>query len=636
MKVICLLAFSWMLFVACSKEPPRGINKFADSTIVRIADLQDRRQSDSLYEYLHHPLAVYRREAALALASVQDTLAAGSLGQLLNNDEEPAVKKAAAFALGQTKCRLSEKILESAYNNEKRSDILGEIAEAYGKVTNKWSLQQRATDSVAVAGFAWGIYRAGLNGLGDSILNSAAAAMLAPGFNELTRLGAAHYFARSAKNLERFQKILIHTALTDPAENVRMSATLSLRKVATDSVFAALGMILKNDSSVRVRINATRALQGFPIEKMRSMLLDAIGDRSPSVGIAASEALVTFSTTAFWRELLPMARSATNWRIKGNLYNAALAGSDTKEVADEIRLAYMQAQDPYHKAALLTALGRSLMLYGFILDQLEKTDHPVIRSAAASAIVAMNYSSNFKPFLRKDFADAYAGAIRRADPAVVGIMSAALADPSLHYNQVITDTSFLFDARKRLTLPKDNEALQSLEAAMAYFEGKEAVSSVSNEFNHPVDWKLVKQIPSGQLVSIITTKGVVTIKLLVDEAPGSVANFVSLAGRQYFDGKFFHRVVPNFVAQGGCNRGDGYGSEDYSIRSEFSERRYATGSVGMASAGKDTECAQWFITHSPTPHLDGRYTIFAVVTSGMDVVQQLEVGDKIVKIDMNK
>jgi cyclophilin family peptidyl-prolyl cis-trans isomerase len=98
---------------------------------------------------------------------------------------------------------------------------------------------------------------------------------------------------------------------------------------------------------------------------------------------------------------------------------------------------------------------------------------------------------------------------------------------------------------------------------------------------------------------IKTVKGDIVIQLLVEEAPGSVANFVQLVNSQYFNAKNFHRVVPNFVIQGGCNRGDGWGSEDYSIRSEFSMRRYTEGSVGMASAGKDTEGTQWFITHSP-------------------------------------
>jgi cyclophilin family peptidyl-prolyl cis-trans isomerase len=86
------------------------------------------------------------------------------------------------------------------------------------------------------------------------------------------------------------------------------------------------------------------------------------------------------------------------------------------------------------------------------------------------------------------------------------------------------------------------------------------------------------------------------------------------------------------VALGGCPRGDGYGSTDYSIRSEFAPLRYQVGSVGLASAGKDTESCQWFITHVPTPHLDGRYTIFAQVTKGMEVVNRLEIGDEIQRV----
>ena len=147
---------------------------------------------------------------------------------------------------------------------------------------------------------------------------------------------------------------------------------------------------------------------------------------------------------------------------------------------------------------------------------------------------------------------------------------------------------------------------------------------------------MVRNISKDQTALISTTKGEIIVRLFVEEAPGSVANFVSLVNKRYYDDKFFHRVVPNFVVQAGCNRGDGYGSEDYSIRSEFSRRRYATGSLGMASAGKDTEGTQWFITHSPTPHLDGAYSIFGEVVEGMDILHSLEVGDKILKIDLIK
>ncbi|MEJ7659498.1 MAG: peptidylprolyl isomerase [Hymenobacter sp.] len=145
---------------------------------------------------------------------------------------------------------------------------------------------------------------------------------------------------------------------------------------------------------------------------------------------------------------------------------------------------------------------------------------------------------------------------------------------------------------------------------------------------HPIDWALVQRIPVGQQVRMETTKGVIILELEVAEAPGSVASFVSLINQHFYDGLFFHRIVPDFVAQGGDPRGDGSGSTPYNLRSEFSELRYDAGAVGLASAGKDTESCQFFFTHQPTPHLDGRYTVFAQVTQGMDVVQQLEIGDR--------
>ncbi|RMF25715.1 MAG: peptidylprolyl isomerase [Bacteroidetes bacterium] len=132
---------------------------------------------------------------------------------------------------------------------------------------------------------------------------------------------------------------------------------------------------------------------------------------------------------------------------------------------------------------------------------------------------------------------------------------------------------------------------------------------------------------------IKTPKGNIMLRLLPLEAPGTVANFIDLVRQGFYDGKNFHRVVPNFVIQGGCPRGDGYGSLDYTIRSELPYLHYDDeGYVGMASAGNHTECTQFFITHSPTPHLDGNYTLFARVVSGMDVVHKIEIGDEISEI----
>ena len=151
----------------------------------------------------------------------------------------------------------------------------------------------------------------------------------------------------------------------------------------------------------------------------------------------------------------------------------------------------------------------------------------------------------------------------------------------------------------------------------------------------PINWKIIDSLDRNSKVIIKTSQGDITMQLFQERAPGSVANFVELVNAKFYDGKPFHRVVPNFVIQTGCPRGDGFGSLDFTIRSELAGSYYDDeGYVGMASAGLHTEGTQFFITHSPTPHLDGRYTIFGKVISGMDVVRQISMGDTIKEINI--
>jgi cyclophilin family peptidyl-prolyl cis-trans isomerase len=196
--------------------------------------------------------------------------------------------------------------------------------------------------------------------------------------------------------------------------------------------------------------------------------------------------------------------------------------------------------------------------------------------------------------------------------------------------------SVLIELKNNLHLPEKTETYYDVLSAIAHLEGKE-LERPKPEYNHPIDWDFVKTIPSDQKVIISTTKGDIIIQCFVNEAPGSVSNFLKLVDSSYYDGKFFHRVVEDFVIQSGCHRGDGWGSPVWSQRSEFSNyQTYSTGTIGLASAGKDTEGYQWFITHCPTPFLDGRYSIFGRVLDGMEVVAEIEVGDKVQNISRLK
>jgi cyclophilin family peptidyl-prolyl cis-trans isomerase len=133
--------------------------------------------------------------------------------------------------------------------------------------------------------------------------------------------------------------------------------------------------------------------------------------------------------------------------------------------------------------------------------------------------------------------------------------------------------------------------------------------------------------------TINTVRGPIRLEMFGADAPITVWNFLSLARSGYYRNTRFHRVVPNFVAQDGDPRDDGNGGPGYAIRDEMNPRRYERGAVGMALSGPDTGGSQYFITHSPQPHLDGHYTVFARVVRGYDVLDKLVQGDLITRVD---
>lgn len=614
----------------------KEINKFSDPVLVTINTLQDKRSTDSLILYLSHENSSYRKEAALAFASVQDTVAAASLGSLLLSDADVHVRASAAFALGQTFCRASETALHQSSKQEKDSLVLREVLEALGKTILKENIavltEYQASTSLSDEGKAWGLYRLALRGIKDDMVVNAVYEYLSSA-NVSARLAAAQFFARA--NLAEFSDdtMLLQRAASDTDVFVRIAATQGLRSVKTKDATLLLQRNTK-DPDERVRVSAVRALRSFLYAEVASSFIEALQDSSLQVRVATAEALINFAPKESVSQLKQIADFATDWRVQSTLYGIIATLDPKPSTFTTIQNRYKEATNAYHKSALLTVLGRSAQNYNFIGQELIDSSDPIILSSAALSLTSCNSASDFSENEKPVFLKWYQLAIEKGDAAVTGIIAQVLGDSTKDYKPLIKDVSFLKEARSKLSLPKDNESIQPLEAALAYLEDRE-VEEVKNDFNHPINWSLVKTISENQEVTIKTTKGDVVITLLTNDAPGSVANFVMLVNQHYFDGKFFHRVVPNFVIQAGCNRGDGYGSEDYSIRSEFSGRKYKEGSVGMASAGKDTEGTQWFITHSPTPHLDGRYTIFAEVKSGMDVVNKIGVGDKILSVVLN-
>lgn len=138
--------------------------------------------------------------------------------------------------------------------------------------------------------------------------------------------------------------------------------------------------------------------------------------------------------------------------------------------------------------------------------------------------------------------------------------------------------------------------------------------------------------------TIVTDRGTIVLELYEKDAPGTVANFEKLVKKGFYDGLTFHRVVPDFVIQGGCPKGTGTGGPGWTIKCETANnpRRHGRGALSMAHAGKDTGGSQFFITHRPTPHLDGVHTVFGGVTSGFEVVDAIRAGDRMKKVTISE
>ncbi|HAF89982.1 MAG: peptidylprolyl isomerase [SAR324 cluster bacterium] len=145
------------------------------------------------------------------------------------------------------------------------------------------------------------------------------------------------------------------------------------------------------------------------------------------------------------------------------------------------------------------------------------------------------------------------------------------------------------------------------------------------------DTKISEELPQ---IQIQTDRGDMTIEMFEDHAPNTVANMISLIEKGYYDGLNFHRVISDFMIQGGCPQGTGTGGPGYKFDDECTSecRHDSAGILSMANAGPRTNGSQFFITHGPTPHLDGKHTVFGKVTEGLDVVHEIKQGDVMEKV----
>ena len=630
--------FILLLFISCSFQPDQNersgaYNNFADEMLRKIACWQDHRQTDSLLKIITSG-SEYRAAAARAFGSVQDISAIPVLKGLLA-DQQKTVRMNAAFALGQMYDAAVAEILIKRLPVEGDPEVKASLLEALGKTVPESGLQELVQfipkNNKETAGYAWGLYRAGIRGIFNGQSTDAIIQLLDTVSDTGARLAAAHYLARV-----KYQRVpssgfaVINKPY--PEAEVRMAIALAFNKTPRSVAYQGLRPLL-NDPDYRVRANAVRAIPDQYINDYSLVMDTLLIDENVNTAIATAGKLVS-SAEYLSEGILSdwLQASAINWRVRALLLQAAVKKDpgDDKRI-EQVKRSFQSSSDPYEKAELLQALSHTLRAYQFLITETFRATHPAVSTSGISALAALRSKEDFPEALKPAFRDVFLMALESGDVAMMGIVADVLADSVPDFKNEIKDPEILTNAIAKLRLPKDNETLQALEKALAYFENR-STREVINDFNHPVNWEEVEKLEGRPEALIETSKGNFKISLFTNEAPGTVLNFLRLARSGYYNNKLFHRVVPNFVVQGGGNRGDGWGSENFSLRSEFSTLQFTTGAIGMASAGKDTEGIQWFITHSPTPHLEGRYTIFAQVEDGMDIVHQLEQGDIIYSV----
>lgn len=657
--IVSGLLLSWGCIPPSDEVPTDITIDIEDPVFQKIRDFQDRQLKDSLYPFFHHENPTYRYLAAMAFGSVRDAAANDSLALLLS-DPADEVRAAAAFAIGQAGAASGEELLLGAFSREDTSGTYWQanraILEAIGKCGSEDNLLALSTittyqpaDTLLLEGQALGIYRYALRGL---TLPEGTARMLALATDNRypvnCRVIAANYLLR-AQNIRIDSSEVPNLADAVRAEEdprIRMALAIALGKTRPEAALTALSEAFSQEEDYRVQCNIIRALGNFSYEKAKPVVLQAL--RSNNIHVA-NRAVQFFlengqsqDATQYWQ----LAKDTLSWQVQLGMYQAANRHLpayyvDYRDAINaELRQRFRSANSPYEKAAAMQALCEFGWNYRHIYNEGFRAETPAIRTATMEALASISSRTDFRSFfgegyrqVRRELMGMFLEAMQTGDPAMIAIAAEALRNENLNFQAYIQSYSLLDTALARLELPKEIETYNELRKTLAFLKGEPEPGPLIPDFNHPIDWSLAIRAAKGQGVVLKTPRGNILLELFPDIAPGTVANFIGLIRQGFYADKVFHRVVPNFVIQGGGLRGDGYGSLDYTIRSELAPLNFLEeGYVGMAHSGNHTECTQFFITHSPALHLDGNFTIFARVKEGMDIVHQIQVGDRIEEI----
>ena len=656
--------------------------KVRERAALAIGRIGDKRGTDALIELFNQDQdANVRAMAAFALGEMEDAKAATALSSAISSLLAPPHKREEPTLVRARVCEALGKIL-SANRNPSTPD-LGIVRDASELAKQLPAPQTRLTADEKV--------------LAGSVITALMRLQVSISIEPLTRQlksTDADLRAQAANALSRIRQPIASAvpalleALDDSDHNVRANAARALG-VSKDARAVEPLIKLLGDKEEQVQVSAIRALAAIgdkaavePLAELGDKLLErsdpknnpAIAHHSAinplleivaALGSGKDERSIQFVRSVrsrfevgTYREVeIAMAKLSGkefatgmsslgiffrkgDWRRAGNLVAAVR----------ELRPEEFDLLEDYF-IALDDALGRrkttgralnrvmpEILRSASKLDQKNKDEEYVemlvsglsesevsIRSTAATLLIEHANDKAFEA-LRKAFTEARADKDNDAKLAILTALSKYKSEKAIEaVKTALTDSDHLV-RRRAVDLLKQSGA--------GDFSDRIGIVKTGHEklFYQRVAARQNKKV----IATIHTDKGAITMELFPAEAPITVESFVTLARKGYFNGVTFHRVVPNFVIQGGDPRGTGEGGPGYQIRCEVNTRPYIRGAVGMALSGKDTGGSQFFITHSPQPHLDGGYTVFGQVTKGMDVVDRIVRGDTIRRIQISE
>jgi cyclophilin family peptidyl-prolyl cis-trans isomerase/HEAT repeat protein len=606
-----------------------------------------------------------RRQAALAAGRIGDSAAVEPLLGALG-DSSAVVQAAAAFALGllrDPRALAPLRALTRAGDGAPQCEAVGAIAKIGGDDgarSVRELLGVKTTSAVGTSAVqraalleAWRLgARAPVAALTDFARDPDPAAR-AQALYSLARLKVA----RAAPTLLG--------ALVDPEPYVRAVALRGISRALTDSaqldpqhVIARIRPLFA-DRDGHVRVNALRALASFKDSTLAPLALPLLADADVNVAVQAETTLGTLGgaraaaaleaqlrSTGFARRrqaaiALAQADSAAgvtaaatlardgDWRWRSVATEAFGAARD--RAALEAQLADSDARVV---AQALQALGR--IVPDSALSLVERARALLGHRDAAVRSVAADLLARHPAVAD---VDRLAAAFERAaadsfDDAQLSALTTlgAIAGTGPEGRAAVT-TRFVARAARPSDYLVRRRAAEKLPAAAARWGPAAPITTgrTLDDYRSLVR-RLLVPVERGDpapRVTIESAGGAVVVELFPAEAPLTVAAFLALVDRHYFDGSPWHRVVPNFVVQDGDPRGDGWGGPGFVLRDELNPVRYETGTVGLALSGPDTGGSQFFITHSPQPHLDGTYTVFGRVVSGAAVLGAIAWGERI-------